>query len=328
MSANRQILVVGGAGYIGSHMLLLLKQIGFKPVVLDNLSKGHREAVLDVELIVGDCSDTKLLTEIFTSRSISAVMHFASLIEVAESVANPGLYYQNNVAALIDLLDSMTQHNVKNFIFSSTAAVYGEPQAPRVHEKHRLAPVNPYGRSKKIAEEIIMDYGTAGVLNYAILRYFNAAGADPAGRIGENHTPESHLIPLLLQVAAGKKPSITINGTDFATADGTCIRDYIHVNDICSAHLLALNALQKGKSNLLFNLGTGHGFTVKQVIKAVERVTGKTITTVPGKKRIGDPATLVADAELVKQELGWTTKCSDLDTIILHAWQYLQKTSH
>lgn len=319
------VLVVGGAGYIGSHMLLLLKQAGMTPLVLDNLSRGHREAVRDVELIVADCADEKILTEIFTTRNITAVMHFASLIEVAESVQKPGLYYQNNVAALIVLLNAMVRHNVKNFIFSSSAAVYGEPRMPKLHEKHQLLPVNPYGRSKKIAEEIIQDYAGAGLLNFAILRYFNAAGADPEGRVGERHTPESHLIPLLLQVAAGKKADITINGEDYPTADGSCIRDYIHVSDICSAHLLAMQALRKGKTNIVFNLGTGHGYSVKQVIKAVQRVTGQTIKTVSGKKRAGDPAVLVADAELIKQELGWVPKYSELDTIISHAWQFLQK---
>tara|TARA_R110000868_G_scaffold318690_1_gene579406 strand:- start:1582 stop:2565 length:984 start_codon:yes stop_codon:yes gene_type:complete len=319
------ILVVGGAGYIGSHMLLLLKQVGYKPIVLDNLSSGHRDAVLDAELIEGDLADKKLLKEIFSTRDISAVMHFASHIDVAESVSRPQRYYQNNVVNLINLLDAMGEHGVKDIIFSSTAAVYGEPQAERIHEQHRLAPVNPYGRSKRMAEEIIMDYAAAGELNYAILRYFNAAGADPAGRVGERHTNESHLIPLLLQVAAGKKDAITINGEDYPSADGTCTRDYIHVGDLCNAHFMALKAIQKGSGNLVLNLGTGKGYTVKQVISAVKRVTKCDITQKSGPKRVGDPAVLVADPELAKQTLKWQPQHTDLDTIILHAWQFEQK---
>lgn len=319
------ILVAGGAGFIGSHMTMLLKQVGYTPIVLDNLSKGHRDAVPDVEFIEGDCADQTLVADIFKTRDISAVMYFASLIEVGESMANPGLYFQNNVAALIHFLNVMCQHNVKNFIFSSSAAVYGDPKVQRIHEKFPSAPLNPYGRSKKIAEEIIMDYSAAGKFNYGILRYFNAAGADPSGKNGERHEPESHLIPLLLQVAAGKKDSITIYGEDYPTSDGTCVRDYVHVSDICSAHLLTLKALQKGKTNLLFNLGSGHGYTVKQVISAVQRVTGKNIAISRGHKRPGDPAMLVADAELIKQTLGWTAKYQELDTIISHAWQFQQK---
>jgi UDP-glucose 4-epimerase len=324
MSA-KEVLVVGGAGYIGSHMLLLLKQAGFKPVVLDNLSTGHQDAVFDAEIIIGDIADHTLLTDVFSKHQFIAVMHFASRIEVAESVASPDLYYQNNVAAFVNLLNVMCAHNVKNIIFSSSAAVYGEPQAQRINEKHRLQPVNPYGRTKRMAEEMLIDYAAAGKLNYAILRYFNAAGADPSARLGERHTPESHLIPLLLQVAAGKKPAITINGEDYPSADGTCVRDYIHISDICSAHLLVLNALLKGKSNLVFNLGTGQGYTVKQVINAARRVTGHPIPTQSGKMRAGDPAVLVADAELIKQELGWQPRYQDLDTIIQHAWAYQQK---
>ena len=236
------ILVVGGAGYIGSHMLLLLKQIGYTPIVLDNLTHGRREAVLDAELIVGDFADKKLLTEIFTTRKISAVMHYAVMTDAAQTI---GSYYQNNVAALINLLDAMAVNGVGNLIYASSAAVYGEPQAQRVLEKNNLQPVNPCGRSIKMAEEIIADYAATGKLRYAILRHFNVAGADPAARIGESQTLQVHLIPLLLQVAAGKKPSIIIFGDAYPTADGTAIRDYIHVSDVCAAHLLALNALQK-----------------------------------------------------------------------------------
>lgn len=324
---TKTILVAGGAGYIGSHMLLLLRQAGYTPVVIDNLSKGHRDAVGEMELIVGDIRDEAVLKNIFASREISAVMHLASLIEVAESVTKPELYYDNNVAGLIQLLRAMTDAGVRHFIYSSSAAVYGEPQAQRIHEAHPLQPVNPYGRSKKMAEDIIQDFAAAGKLDYAILRYFNAAGADPDGRAGERHVPESHLIPLCLQAATGKIPHVKIYGEDYPTADGTCIRDYVHVSDICNAHLLALLKLQKKAGNLIVNLGTGQGYSVRQVIKAVMRVTGQSVATMQAEKRSGDPAMLVANADLVKEKLNWVPRYPDLDTIILHAWQYMQKNS-
>ncbi len=251
---TNHILVVGGAGFIGSHMLLLLKQMGYTVVVLDNLSKGHREAVAGAELVVGDINDGKLLKEVFDTHNFTAVMHFAALTDRAESIINPGLYYHNNVSGLLTLLQAMSDHGVKDFIFSSTADVYGEPQALRIHEKHRLHPLTPFGRSKKMCEEIIADFGATGLLNYFIFRFFNAAGADAQGRAGERHVPETHLIPNILQVALGKKEFITVNGEDFSTADGTCVRDYVHVSDICSAHLLAMKALQKGKKNMIMNL--------------------------------------------------------------------------
>lgn len=325
---TKNILVVGGAGYIGSHMVLLLRQAGYTPVVFDNLSQGHREAVLDAELIEGDILDLQALKHAFAGREIAAVMHFASLTSVPESVAKPDLYYRNNVAGMINLLDAMREYQVKDLIFSSSASVYGDPQAVRIHERYQTAPVSPYGRSKLMAEQIIQDYARAGFLQYMILRYFNAAGADPAGKIGEMHEPESHLIPLILNVALGKKPSITIHGDHFPTPDGTCKRDYIHVSDICSAHLLALKALRNGKTNLVLNLGTGNGFTVKQVIKSARRVTQHAIPEVVGKQREGDPAVLVADAELAKQEIGWQPRYQDLDTIIQHAWQFAVKNNN
>lgn len=321
----KNILVVGGAGFVGSHMAMLLKQVGYKPIILDNLNKGHRESTLDAELIVGDIADKKTLSEVFSKYEFCAVMHFASFIDVAESVKNPGAYYHNNVAALLNLLDVMHENKVKDFLFSSSAAVYGEPGVPRIHEGIKLDPINPYGRSKRMAEEMIKDYAQAGLLNYGILRYFNASGADPAGRLGEMHSPETHLIPLLLQVALGQKKNITINGIKHATADGTCIRDYVHVSDICNAHLLALKALHNGKSNVLFNLGTGTGYSVNQVISAARRVTGHAIPTVDGVMRAGDPAVLVADPSLAIEELNWKPQHKELDTIIQHAWQFAQK---
>lgn len=320
---SKSVLVIGGAGFIGSHMVLNLQQAGYQPVVLDNLSKGHRESVIDAELIVGDIADAELLKQLFAKYQFLAVMHFASFIEVAESVKFPAKYYQNNVAATINLLSVMLESGVKNLIFSSSAAVYGEPQSKTMTETHPLAPLNPYGRSKWMVEEIIKDFAKSNEFNFAILRYFNAAGADPEKRLYERHEPESHLIPLVLQAAAGQRESITIYGDRYPTTDGTCIRDYIHVIDLCDAHLLALNALTQGKKQILCNLGTGHGYSVLQVIQAARRVTGKNITTIMGAPRLGDSAILVADASLAKQQLNWAPKYPDLDTIIQHAWQVM-----
>lgn len=321
------ILVVGGAGYVGSHMLLTLRQTGYVPIVLDNLSKGHREAVGDVELIVGDIADTDLLKQLFAQHQFTAVMHFASLIEVSESVKFPAKYYRNNVVATLNLLEIMLAQGVKNFIFSSTAAVYGEPKSRTIPETHLLTPTNPYGRSKWMVEEMIKDVAKSDGLNFAILRYFNAAGADPEGRAGERHDPESHLIPLVLQVAAGKRKEVIIYGDHYPTADGTCIRDYVHVVDLCNAHLLSLQALLKGKTNLIYNLGTGNGYSVLQVIKAAKRITGKEIKSVSGSVRPGDVAILVADPSLAKQELKWVPRYPDLDTMIQHAWHFMQKSN-
>jgi UDP-glucose 4-epimerase len=324
---SRPILVVGGAGYIGSHMVMSLHRAGYQPIVLDNLSNGHRDAVVGTECIVGDMADTKLLHQLFARYNFSAVMHFASLIDITESMKLPAKYYRNNVTATLNLLDVMLHHGVKPFIFSSTAAVYGEPhyQTISINEKHPLAPINPYGRSKWMVEEIIKDYAKNDELNYTILRYFNAAGADPKGRSGERHEQESHLIPLILQVAAGKRNSMTIYGNHYPTADGTCVRDYVHVVDICNAHLLALQAMFNGKKNILCNLGTGQGYSVLQVINAARCVTGKAIPTINGGERPGDAAILVADASLAKQELQWQPAYTNLDTIIAHAWQFMQK---
>lgn len=322
---TKNILVVGGAGYIGSHMVQLLKQTGYVPIVYDNLSRGHRESVADAILIEANILDSDALNEAFAKHDVAAVMHFGGLTSVAESVAQPELYYRNNVIGMCNLLDAMFAHQVKNLIFSSSAAVYGDPQVPRINETHSPAPMNPYGRTKLIAEQMIQDYAQAGSLNYVVLRYFNAAGADPAGKLGELHDPETHLIPLLLQVALGERASITINGENFSTPDGTCKRDYIHVSDICSAHLLALKALRDGKKNLILNLGTGQGYTVKQVINAARRVTKHAIPETMGKQRSGDPAVLVAAAELARQELNWQPRFQDLDTIIQHAWQFALK---
>lgn len=322
---SKYVLVVGGAGYIGSHMVLSLQRAGYQPVVIDNLSKGHREAVIGAELLVGDMADTEFLQHVFAKYSFSAVMHFASFIEVGESVNFPAKYYQNNVAATLNLLDVMIKSGVKNFIFSSTAAVYGEPQSPLIDESHVLAPINPYGRSKWMVEEMLKDLAKSDGLHYAILRYFNAAGADAQGRLRECHEPESHLIPLVLQAAAGERANITVYGDNHATADGTCVRDYVHVVDLCQAHLLALDRLTKDKKNIICNLGTGRGYSVLQVIETARRVTGRNIPAVMGEPRAGDPATLVADASLAKQELQWEPRYPDLEYMIEHAWKVMEK---
>lgn len=322
----KPVLVVGGAGYIGSHMVLTLQRAGYFPVVLDNLSKGYRHAVKNAELIVGDMADTELLNQLFVKYSFVAVMHFASFIEVHESVKLPLTYYKNNVAATVNLLQVMLQHKVKHFIFSSSAAIYGESNAVNITENHVIAPVNPYGRSKWMVEEILNDVAHDGSLHYASLRYFNAAGADPEGLLSECHDPETHLIPLVLQTARGERPHITVYGNDYPTEDGTCVRDYVHVVDICNAHLLAMDALLNGKKKMVCNLGTGKGHSVMQVIEVARRMTGAKIPVEIGLPRAGDPAILVADPALAIQQLGWTIKYSALDNIIAHAWKSMGQT--
>jgi UDP-glucose 4-epimerase len=320
-----KILVTGGAGYIGSHMADLLVQHGYEVVVLDNLVTGFRDAVLNAELIIGDFGDSKLLDDLFIKHKFDAVMHFAAFIEVEESVTKPAQYYQNNVINTLHLLDAMVKHNVKNLIFSSSAAVYGEPEYIPLDEKHPKKPVNPYGRSKLIIEEILPDYDKAYGLKTISLRYFNAAGNDPEARLGSKHEPATHLIPLVLQAASQRKDNIKIFGTDYATPDGTCIRDYIHVVDLCEAHFLALDKLFSGSESSAYNLGNGDGFSVLEVIETAKKVTNKPIKVIESGKRAGDPAVLVADASKAKQELNWQPKFADLETIIKHAWLWEQK---
>lgn len=315
---KQKILIVGGAGYIGSHMVQCAQRAGYTPIVLDNLSTGHRDAVLDAELIVGDMQDTALLAQIFATHEITAVMHFAAFIQVGESVTDPAKYYQNNVVGTLDLLRAMLKANVKYFVFSSTAAVYGEPRYTPIDETHPLAPVNPYGHSKRMVEQVLQDYAQSYGLKYAVLRYFNAAGADPEGKLAERHDPETHLIPIVLQVASGQRSALCINGNDYPTEDGTCVRDYVHVNDLCDAHLLALQALWKGAGNKTYNLGTGQGYSIQQVVAAARAVTGHEIPVVQGERRAGDPAVLVADARLAMRELEWQPRYVDLETIIKH----------
>lgn len=319
------VLVVGGAGYIGSHMVVRLLNDNINVITLDNLSGGYRDSVLDGDFIEGDLADVDLLDKVFSEKNFDVVMHFASFIEVGESIHSPAKYYNNNVTNTQNLLDAMVKHNVLNFIFSSTAAVFGEPEYVPIDEKHPMSPINPYGRTKLIVEQMLSDYDHAYGLKSIALRYFNAAGADPETRIGERHVPESHLIPLVLQAASGRRKSISIFGQDYDTPDGTCIRDYIHICDLCNAHLLAIHSLQSSNKSTAYNLGNGNGFSVKEVVDMARKVTGKDINVEIAPARVGDPARLVADASLAREKLNWNPEFSSLEKIIEHAWLWEQK---
>jgi len=318
------ILVVGGAGYIGSHMVNLLLAAGHAVTVLDNLGNGHRAAVPAGLLIEGDLADRALLRELL-ARGFDGVMHFASYIEVGESVADPGKYYRNNLANTLNLLDAMAAAGGGRLIFSSTAALYGDPVAVPISEDHPCRPINPYGRSKWMVEQMLADYEKAHGICSICLRYFNAAGAIADGSLGERHEPESHLIPLVLRAATGRRSHVDIYGDDYDTPDGTCIRDYVHVTDLCAAHLLALNRLAAGGGSAVFNLGNGQGFSVREVIAAAERVTGRAIPVRIAPRRPGDSARLVADASRAVNTLGWRPLRADLDTIIADAWRWEQR---
>ena len=316
-----KVLVVGGAGYIGSHMVKMLGQQGCSVTTLDDLSTGYRDAVLCGDFVHGDMGDRAVLDAVL-SRGFDAVMHFASCIQVGESVQQPAKYYQNNVVNTLTLLDAMRAHGVERFIFSSTAATFGEPQYSPIDERHPQHPINPYGRTKLTVEHVLADYEKAYGLRSVCLRYFNAAGADPEGQLGERHEPETHLIPLVLQAASGRRPHIGVFGRDYDTPDGTCIRDYIHIEDLCSAHWLALQSLMNGAGNQAYNLGNGQGFSVQEVIDTAQQLTGRTITVVDGTRRAGDPSRLVADARNIRDALGWQPRYADLATIVEHAWRW------
>ena len=316
------ILVVGGAGYIGSHMASMLGAAGRRVITLDNLSTGYRDAVHGGEFVYGDAGDSSTLDALFRRYPVEAVMHFASFIQVGESVTAPAKYYDNNVARTLTLLEAMRRHHVRKFVFSSTAAVFGEPEYTPIDEAHPQHPINPYGRTKWMVEQILGDYGRAYGLRSVSLRYFNAAGAHPEGELGERHDPETHLIPLVLQAASGRHEAITVFGRDYATPDGTCVRDYIHIMDLCDAHLKALDYRSEGCETSAFNLGNGNGFSVQAVIDVARAVTGHDITVVEGPRREGDPAVLVADAGQAKAVLGWRPRYAELETIIRHAWQW------
>ncbi len=319
-----KILVVGGAGYIGSHMVKRLGEAGVEVVTLDNLSSGHRDAVTCGEFVQGDIADRTLLDSLFASRTFDAVMHFASHIEVGESVRLPLKYYRNNVSNTLTLLEAMQAAKIDKFIFSSTAAIFGTPQYSSIDERHPRSPINPYGRTKHMVEQILDDLDRAHGLRAVCLRYFNAAGADPSGALGERHDPESHLIPLTLQAASGRRPSIAVFGSDYDTPDGTCIRDYVHIVDLCEAHWLALQSLLGGSGSQQYNLGNGDGFSVLEVIETVRRVTGREFKVVKEARRPGDPPRLVADATAARSTLGWTPKYPSLETIVEHAWNFEQ----
>lgn len=326
--ANPTILVTGGAGYIGSHAVLALREAGYEVVILDNLVYGHRdvvETVLKAELIQGDIGDRALLDQIFKSREFAAVMHFAAYAYVGESVGQPAKYYRNNVTGTLTLLEAMCDAGIKNFVFSSTCATYGVPKQIPISEDQPQQPINPYGMTKLMVENILDDFDRAYELRSVRFRYFNAAGADPLGRLGEDHMPETHLIPLVLLTALGKRESISIYGTDYDTPDGTCIRDYIHVADLAQAHILGLKYLLNGGKTEVFNLGNAQGFSIQEVIEAARIVTGRPIPATLADRRAGDPPILVGSGEKAKQVLGWNPQYADLETILKHAWQWHQK---
>jgi UDP-glucose 4-epimerase len=316
------VLITGGAGYIGSHALRELRRAGFPCVVLDNLSRGHRELATDAEVVVGDIADTPLVRRVIAEHRVSAVMHFAAYAYVGESAAEPLTYYANNVAGTIGLLSAMRGSDVRRLVFSSTCATYGVPEAIPIDEDHPQRPINPYGASKLMVERMLQDADRAYGLRSVVLRYFNAAGADPSGTIGEWHEPETHLIPLALQVAAGQRDAVEVFGTDYSTADGTCVRDYIHVTDLAQAHVLGLRHLDGGGASDVFNLGNGNGFSVRQVLETVERVTRRRVPSRTAPRRPGDPPTLVGSAAKARRVLGWTPRFAALEAIVETAWNW------
>ncbi|MBX3416558.1 MAG: UDP-glucose 4-epimerase GalE [Pirellulaceae bacterium] len=321
------VLVVGGAGYIGSHMVRLLEQTGHQPVVLDNLSTGFAESVRQTKSYIGAMDDRKLVEQILREHQIEAVMHYAACALVGESVVDPAKYYQNNVVATLQLLEAMRACDVRKLVFSSTCATYGVPAKVPIDEQEKQEPVNPYGFTKLVIEKALADYSAAYGFGYATLRYFNASGASPAGDIGEDHDPETHLIPLVLQVALGQRSHITVFGDDWPTPDRTCIRDYIHVDDLATAHLAALQRLEHG-TEIKLNLGTGVGNSVREVIEACRDVTGCDIPEQMGSRRAGDPPELVADSSRAQRELNWIPKYNDIREIVRTAWKWHQAHPH
>lgn len=326
MPDSRRVLVTGGAGYIGSHACKALSKAGYLPVTFDSLVYGHEWAVKWGPLERGDILDRARVDDLMAQYRPIAIMHFAAFAYVGESVSDPGKYYRNNVAGSLNLLESARDHGVDKFIFSSTCATYGVPDRLPITEDTPQRPINPYGASKLMVERMLADFDAAHGLRSIALRYFNAAGADPDGEIGEWHEPETHLVPLVLDAASGRRPGVTVFGADYDTPDGTCIRDYIHVTDLANAHVQALGALEMGSQSTVYNLGNGEGFSVLDVVHAVERVTGLTVPASRGDRRVGDPAALVSDAALARDELGWQPQITSIDDIVRTAWAWHQKS--
>lgn len=316
------ILVCGGAGYIGSHMVAELLENGKEVVILDSLVKGHKDALLGGKLYVGDLRDKEILNKVFSENNIEAVIDFAAFSLVGESMTEPLKYFNNNVWGTISLLEAMQEHNCKYIVFSSTAATYGEPDAIPIKEDAKTLPTNAYGESKLLVEKILKWCDTAYGIKYTALRYFNAAGAHVSGKIGEDHSPESHLIPIILDVALGNREKIMMYGDDYDTKDGTCVRDYIHVSDLASAHSLAVDRLMNGGESAIYNLGNGTGFSVKEIVDIARNVTGHPIPAEVAPRRAGDPAVLIASSERAMKELGWTPKFNKVETIIETAWKW------
>jgi UDP-glucose-4-epimerase GalE len=319
---SETVLVTGGAGYIGSHACKALARAGYRPVAYDSLIRGHREAVRWGPFVDADLADIERLADTFKRHAVAAVMHFAAFTYVGESMTNPELYFRNNGYNSLRLLEAMRAAGVRHIVFSSTAAIYGNPDRVPIPESAPQRPVNPYGESKLMVERMLHWYGAAHGFTHAALRYFNAAGADPEGEIGEDHEPETHLIPLVLQAAMGQRARIDVLGTDYPTPDGTAIRDYIHVQDLADAHIRAVQLLLRGGLSITVNLGTGAGHSVREVIAAAERVTGRRVPRREAPRRFGDPPVLVADPSRARELLGWTAKHSDLDTILKTAWAW------
>ncbi|KPU44526.1 UDP-glucose 4-epimerase [Oxobacter pfennigii] len=322
------VLVTGGAGYIGSHAVLELLKKGEDVIIVDNLSKGHKDAVLGGKFYKGDLRDSEFLNKVFSENDIEAVIHFAAYSLVGESVSMPLEYYENNFICALNLLKVMNSHNVNKIIFSSTAATYGEPENIPILETDKTEPTNPYGETKLSVEKMLKWSDTAYGIKYASLRYFNACGADESGNIGEDHDPESHLIPIVLKTALGQRESITVFGEDYDTKDGTCIRDYIHVTDLADAHILALYSLREDEKSAIYNLGSGKGFSVKEIIDKAREVTGKKIPAIIGDRRPGDPAALVASSRRIKEKLNWNPKFDDIGKIIESAWKWHSSHPH
>jgi UDP-glucose-4-epimerase GalE len=322
MQSLPSVVVAGGAGYIGSHMVAMLRENGYAPVVVDNLSTGHADAVQDAVLERGDIGDAAFIAAVLQRHQPVCVMHFAAFSQVAESTAKPGLYWHNNVVQTLTLLEAMRGHGVDRFIFSSSAAVYGTPSQVPIPEDHPCRPINPYGHTKLAVEHLLRDFDRAHGLRSVSLRYFNAAGAHPDGTLGERHEPETHLLPLVLQVASGRLERLSRYGLSHGTPDGSCVRDFVHVQDLCHAHLLALRRLEAGGGSAVYNLGSGSGHSVSQVIEAARRITGHPIPVRDEPPRPGDPPVLVADAARARSELGWAPKYPELDAMIAHAWAW------